>query len=292
MRKGGITALFCAFRLEYNRNIKNSCRKTLYSCALLYSCVLSSCTLSSCAQALFRCRSQTAVASCRSVIVKCDAERQKNPLTDRGAGFQLQNLTAIAIVGHLYKNMPFIVRVIIIAINYPNRIVHLQAVFKTQPGFGHNAQKPAVFHSDAYSRRQQKILLRFQGDIYRRVKIVSGRTGRCPGGKPDTVIYAPDFSVIRQKSVFPCRFKLIETDFGKFGYTRHIFLLSTVYQNKAGTGTAPVNFPWRRNCSDYGALMPENRQLWRFRASKFAAIMAACRRLDKKNACFFLIYSL
>lgn len=155
MRKGGTTALFCAFRLEYNRNIKNSCRQTLYSCALLYSCVLlSSCALSSCAQALFRCRSQTAVASCRSVIVKCDAERQKNPLTDRGAGFQLQNLTAIAIVGHLYKNMSFIVRVIIIAINYPNRIVHLQAVFKTQPGFGHNAQKPAVFHSDAYSRRQ------------------------------------------------------------------------------------------------------------------------------------------
>lgn len=154
MRKGGITALFCAFRLEYNRNIKNSCRQTLYSCVLLSSCALSSCTLSSCAQALFRCRSQTAVASCSSVIVKCDAERQKNPLTDRGAGFQLQNLTAIAIVGHLYKNMPFIVRVIIIAINYPNRIVHLQAVFKTQPGFGHNAQKPAVFHSDAYSRRQ------------------------------------------------------------------------------------------------------------------------------------------
>mgnify|MGYP007092551765 CR=1 FL=1 len=46
MRKGGTTALFCAFRLEYNRNIKNSCRQTLYSCALLYSCVLlSSCTL-------------------------------------------------------------------------------------------------------------------------------------------------------------------------------------------------------------------------------------------------------
>lgn len=39
MRKGGITALFCAFRLEYNRDIKKSCRKTLYSCALLYSCV-------------------------------------------------------------------------------------------------------------------------------------------------------------------------------------------------------------------------------------------------------------
>ena len=105
MRKGGITALFCAFRLEYNRNIKNSCRQTLYSCVLLSSCALSSCTLSSCAQALFRCRSQTAVASCSSVIVKCDAERQKNPLTDRGAGFQLQKTVIQLQMEPSLKNM-------------------------------------------------------------------------------------------------------------------------------------------------------------------------------------------
>lgn len=39
MRKGGITALFCAFRLEYNRNIKKFLQADLiFLCTALFLC--------------------------------------------------------------------------------------------------------------------------------------------------------------------------------------------------------------------------------------------------------------
>ena len=39
MRKGGTTALFCAFRLEYNRNIKNFLQADLiFLCTALFLC--------------------------------------------------------------------------------------------------------------------------------------------------------------------------------------------------------------------------------------------------------------
>ncbi len=39
MRKGGTTALFCAFRLEYNRNIKKFLQADLiFLCTALFLC--------------------------------------------------------------------------------------------------------------------------------------------------------------------------------------------------------------------------------------------------------------
>lgn len=41
MRKGGITALFCAFRLEYNRNIKKFLQADLiFLCTAIFLCTI------------------------------------------------------------------------------------------------------------------------------------------------------------------------------------------------------------------------------------------------------------
>ncbi len=46
MRKGGTTALFCAFRLEYNRNIKKFLQADLiFLCTAIFLCTIFLCTI-------------------------------------------------------------------------------------------------------------------------------------------------------------------------------------------------------------------------------------------------------
>lgn len=52
MRKGGTTALFCAFRLEYNRNIKKFLQAdliflctALFLCTAIFLCTIFLCTI-------------------------------------------------------------------------------------------------------------------------------------------------------------------------------------------------------------------------------------------------------
>ena len=57
-----------------------------------------------------------------------------------------QNLSLVAVVGHLDKDMCLIVGLVVIAVHDPDRIVKLKPIFEAQTAPGINLEYPAFFH--------------------------------------------------------------------------------------------------------------------------------------------------
>ena len=86
-------------------------------------------------------------------VVNGDSVRQEYTLGEPVALRDCQAFALFAVIGYLYKYMPFVVALRIVAVYYTDAVVKLQSVFEPQTAPRKNLQHPAVVYKRPYSGR-------------------------------------------------------------------------------------------------------------------------------------------
>ena len=80
--------------------------------------------------------SEAAVSLGGNIIVKGDAIFHKNALREPVAFGERNCFSLVRVIGDFDKYMSFVIRIIIIAVNNPDGVIHLQAKFKAKTASG------------------------------------------------------------------------------------------------------------------------------------------------------------
>ena len=118
--------------------------------------------------------------------------------------------------------MPLIIRIIIITVDDPHRIVKLQPVFEAEPAAGITFEDPLRLHPDADACRNLYRLARCQRDICRSKEIVSGASCGGTSRQTDSIIDFLYFAPVRNpQGISPSFQKLFKTYLFKSCYSLH-----------------------------------------------------------------------
>ena len=135
-----------------------------------------------------RCAAKAALALSVRIVVFRDAVGQENTLREAPSSAPRQRLSLPVAVGHLDKDMPLVFGMDVIAVDNADRIVHLQAVFESQPGTREQLQHPAVRDLSADPGRDQNGLVRDKRKCLRGKEVISSRTYGRAARQPDPLV--------------------------------------------------------------------------------------------------------
>lgn len=137
---------------------------------------------------LFACAAKAARALAVCIVILRNTKGQKDTLYKGIAHADRQIMALTVPVGHFDKDMAFVFRLAVVAVDNANRVVHLQAVFEPEPRAREQLQHPAVCDFGADTGRDQNGLMRDEGKRFRGKEVVAGGANRCPARQADILI--------------------------------------------------------------------------------------------------------
>ena len=132
---------------------------------------------------LFCCTAEAAVADSRCVVVNRDSVLNENSLSKACALFDFNGFILVGVICYLNENVPLVVRIKIVAVDYTDGVVELEAELESETAPRVNFQNPALVDFASDTRRNFCCLGRSKREIIRCKNMLACRACRCTCGQ-------------------------------------------------------------------------------------------------------------